>query len=209
MANAYKSFVPEIWAEAINRELEKALVYAEDCNRQYEGNVSKAGDTVHILGIGRPTIGHATGDTELVLSDPEKVEDTSAILKINQIAYFNYEVDDVDKRQTVGGLMDALSRESTLGCSDDMDMYIANMSKAQGAVKADATRTQVTVANVLNYIDAGLEKLYANNVKPNDEIVITVPPWFYTKFKQAYIKLDTNNSEMLKNGKVAMSVTSP
>lgn len=204
MANAYKSFVPEIWAEAINRELEKALVYAEDCNRQYEGNVSKAGDTVHILGIGRPTIGHATGDTELVLSDPEKVEDTSAILKINQIAYFNYEVDDVDKRQAVGGLMDALSRESTLGCSDDMDMYIANMSKAQGAVKADATRTQVTVANVLSYIDAGLEKLYANNVKPNDEIVITVPPWFYTKFKQAYIKLDTNNSEMLKNGKVAM-----
>ena len=26
---AYENFIPTVWAEAINRELEKALVYAE------------------------------------------------------------------------------------------------------------------------------------------------------------------------------------
>ena len=35
---AYSNFIPEIWAEAINRELERLCVFAEDCNRQYEGN---------------------------------------------------------------------------------------------------------------------------------------------------------------------------
>lgn len=204
MAYAYKSFVPQVWAEAINRELEKALVYKEDCNTQYEGNVSKAGDTVHILGVGQPSITTTTGDSHVTLSGAEDVEDTSVIMKVNQLSYFNYKVDDVDKRQAVGGLMDALSKEATYACADTMDAYIANMSKAQGAVKKDSSATSITTSNILNYIDAGLEVLYGKNVRSNDDIVITVPPWFYTKFKEAYIKLDTNNSEMLKNGKVAM-----
>lgn len=53
---AYENFIPTVWAEAINRELEKALVYAEGCNRQYDGEVKAMGDTVRILGVGRPTI---------------------------------------------------------------------------------------------------------------------------------------------------------
>ena len=53
---AYKEFIPEIWAEKIERDLEKDCVYAEDCNRKYEGSVKKRGDTVHILGSGKPTI---------------------------------------------------------------------------------------------------------------------------------------------------------
>ena len=48
---AYQNFIPTVWAEAINRELEKALVYAEGCNRQYEGEVKAMGDTVRILGV--------------------------------------------------------------------------------------------------------------------------------------------------------------
>ena len=58
---AYENFIPTVWAEAINRELEKALVYAEGCNRQYDGEVKAMGDTVRILGVGRPTITTTTG----------------------------------------------------------------------------------------------------------------------------------------------------
>jgi hypothetical protein len=35
-------------------------------------------------------------------------------------------------------------------------------------------------------------------------IVVTVSPRFYKLFKQAYISKDTDNSDYLKNGKVAM-----
>lgn len=68
---AYENFIPTVWAEAINRELEKALVYAEGCNRQYDGEVKAMGDTVRILGVGRPTI-TTTTDKAITLSAPGK-----------------------------------------------------------------------------------------------------------------------------------------
>ena len=106
---AYENFIPTVWAEAINRELEKALVYAEGCNRQYDGEVKAMGDTVRILGVGRPTI-TTTTDKAITLSAPESVEDSSVTLAVRQISYFNYKVDVIDKRQAVGGVMEALNK---------------------------------------------------------------------------------------------------
>ena len=34
---AYTNFIPELWAEKIQRENEKMLVLAKLCNRQWEG----------------------------------------------------------------------------------------------------------------------------------------------------------------------------
>ena len=139
---AYENFIPTVWAEAINRELERACVFAENTNREYEGKVAKMGDSVRILGVGKPTITRTTGK-DIVLSDPETVEDTSVTLNINQIAYFNYKVDDIDKRQAVGGVMDALSKETSEGLANEMDRYIADMAKAKNAVLDAAAAYQV------------------------------------------------------------------
>ena len=185
---AYENFIPTVWAEAINRELEKALVYAEGCNRQYDGEVKAMGDTVRILGVGRPTI-TTTTDKAITLSAPESVEDSSVTLAVRQISYFNYKVDDIDKRQAVGGVMEALNKEATYGL-------------AREAVKYASSTTSITKSNVLEEIDKALEKLYGNNVRPNGKIMMEVPPWFYMRLKQAYTALDTDNSKMLENGRV-------
>ncbi len=198
---AYQNFIPTIWSEAINRELEKALVYAEGCNRQYEGDVKKMGDTVRILGVGKPTI-TTTENKEIVLSDPENVDDMSLTMAIKQVSYFNYKIDDIDKRQAVGGVMEALNAEATYGLADEMDKHIASMAAAREAVKVAGSATAITKSNVLDEIDKGLEKLYANNVKPNGKIMMEVPPWFYMRLKAAYTALDTDNSKMLENGRV-------
>lgn len=198
---SYKNFIPTIWAEQINRDLERAHVFVADTNRQYEGNVSKMGDTVRILGIGKPTITTQVG-TDVTLTTPEVVADSSVSLLIDHVSYFNYMVDDIDKRQAVGGLMDALSKEATEGLANEMDLAVSGLSAATDAVKIGNTDTQLTKATILNFIDSGLEKLYENDVTPNSEITLTVPPWFYTMLKQAYIELDTDNSNMLENGRV-------
>ena len=198
---AYQNFIPTVWAEAINRDLEKALVYAEGCNRQYEGEVKKMGDTVRILGVGKPTI-TTTEDKEIVLKDPEVVDDTSVTLPIKQISYFNYKVDDIDRRQAVGGVLEALNKEATYGLADAMDTHIASMAGTREAIKYSSAAVAITKANVLEEIDKVLEKLYANNVKPNGKIMMEVPPWFYMNLKQAYTALDTDNSKMLENGRV-------
>lgn len=202
---AYTNFIPSVWEETINRELERVCVFAEDCNRQYEGLVSKKGDSVHILGVGKPTIkslerASASGE----IDSAEELEDTSVILNINQIRYFNYKVGDIDKAQAVGGLMDALSAETSEGLANEMDKFIANLAIDPSVPKLCDTATLVTKDNILSLLDDAIQKLQENDVNMASGVTITVSPRFYKLFKQAYTSKDTDNSESLKNGKVAM-----
>ena len=209
---AYQNFIPTIWSAAINRELEKECVFLEDCNRQYEGEVKKQGDTVRILGVGKPTIKHlARASASNDIDGPEEIEDTSVVMQINQIAYFNYMVGDIDKAQSVGGIMDALNAETTEGIADDIDQYIADLAKDEQAVKVYDSAPKLVNGtassgekNVLDVLDEVLQKLYENNVKKNTKIVATVSPRFVTLFNREYRNVDTNNSRYMKNGFVTM-----
>ena len=198
---SYKNFVPRVWAKAIEHELERAHVFVEDCNRKYEGEVSNLGDTVKILGVGKPTIKTQVGG-DIELTGAEKVSTTSVSMPIEHVSYFDYMVGDIDKAQAKGGLMEELNVETTNGLADEMDKLVASMARDKMAVKHTTTATQITKGNILETIDAVLAKLYSNDVKPNDFISMTVPPWFYMILKQAYTALDTDNSKMLENGKV-------
>lgn len=198
---SYRNFVPRVWAVGINKELDKNLVFAENTNREYEGNVKKQGDSVRILGVGKPTI-TTTTDKNIVLGDAENVEDTSITMTINQIAYFNYKVDDIDKRQAKGNVMQALAGETSEGIADVMDKYIANLSTKDEALLDAASAYQITKSNILTKLDEALQALYERDVKPSAKITATVPPWFYMLLKQAYVDLDTDNSKMLENGRV-------
>ena len=202
---AYSNFIPSVWEESINRELERACVFVEDCNRQYEGLVSKKGDSIHILGVGKPTIksierSNASGE----IDEAEEINDTSVILNINQIRYFNYKVGDIDKAQAVGGLMDALSQETSEGLANEMDKFIGSMATSEDVPTLAESATLVTKDNILSVIDDAIQRLQENDVNMASGITLTVSPRFYKLFKQAYISKDTNNSEELKNGKVAM-----
>ncbi len=198
---AYENFIPTVWAEAISRELDRACVFVENTNREYEGDVKKMGDSVRILGVGKPTITRTT-NKEIALEAPETVEDTSVLMPINQIAYFNYKVDDIDKRQSPGGVMDALSKENSEGLANEMDKYIADMAKAKNALLDEATAYQVTKDNIMEKIDAAQQRLWENDVKQSTKVTLTVSPRFYMLLRQAYNRLDTDNSDMLKNGVV-------
>lgn len=198
---AYQNFIPTVWAETINRNIERSHVFVADTNRQYEGNVKAKGDSVRILGVGKPTITTQLGK-KITLSAAEDVADQSITLPINHVAFFNYKVDDIDKRQAVGGLMEALAKEASEGLADEMDKFVADLALDKQAVVADATAVAITKDNILSEIDKLLVKLLENDVKRTSKITLTLPPKFSMILKQAYTDLDTNNSEMLKNGVV-------
>ena len=208
---SYSNFIPTVWNEAINRELERLCVFVEDCNRRYEGDVKKKGEAVTILGVGKPTIKDisrqsASGD----IDGPEEIEDTSVIMYINQIRYFNYMIGDIDKAQSVAGVMDALSAETSEGIANAVDKYISGLVLDSGVKKLYTSAPKLVIsdspasgeADVLDVLDSAIQKLYENDVKPGSEITLTVPPWFYMMMKRAYEDLDTDNSTMLKNGKM-------
>lgn len=205
---AYNNFIPTLWAEGIERDLERLCVFMQGCNRKYEGKVSQQGDSVRIYGVGKPTIyemerKNASGE----INAPEEVADTSITLNINQIRYFNFKVGDIDKAQAIKGLMDALRSEASEGLANAIDKYIAAFA-VNKSVKALYTAPLKLVAgtagegeiNVLHALDAAAQTLYENDVKSTTKIEAIVTPRFATLFRRAYIDKDTNNHDEMKNG---------
>ncbi len=207
---AYTNFIPTVWAEGIERELERLCVFAEDCNRKYEGKVKEKGESVKILGVGKPTIRElersgASGD----ITGPEEVEDTSIFLPINKINYFNYMVGDIDKAQATNGIMAALQAETSEGLANKMDKYIASFAAKTEAIKAFAATKKVVsgtagegTINILEAIDEAIQMLQENDVSNSTKVVMTVTPRFYKLFRRDYASKDTDNSDILKNGYV-------
>lgn len=200
---AMTNFIPTIWDETIHREKVAKDVFAENCNRKYEGTLAEKGDSVKILGVKAPTIKTLGKNVRNDGIDAaEDIVEDSVTMHINQIAYYNYKVSDFDKRESVDGVMEAVRKSTAEQLSNTTDKYIAGLANDKLAVKS--TATVVTKENVLEFIDAGIQKLYENNVSDSTEITLTVSPRFYFILKRAYAELDTNNHELLKNGKVGM-----
>lgn len=204
---SYQNFIPAQWASAIERDLEKLHVYAEDTNRKYEGVVAEAGDSVKILGIGKPTIKHIDrANSNDDIDGAEIIEDQSDFMPINQIAYFNYMIGDIDKRQAKGGLDAVLSQETSEELADDVDMYLANLVKTTKGVKliTGAANAAITLTkdNIRSTIDEAVKWLYTQNVKRSTKLVATLSPAAYMLLKEAVLNLDTDNSKLLKNGYV-------
>ena len=206
---SYENFKRKIWAKAIDKELERAFVFADGTNQQYSGEIKGLGDTVRILGVGKPTVTeHDLIQGDITLSAPEKVSDTSVSLVVDKAAYFNYAVGDIDKAQGAGKVMAVLNDEASEEVANVIDKHIANLvhpDKNTVGVQLynGGTPLQITNANVMSTLDACQALLYANDVSPATEVEMILPPWLYMAFRQAYQNKDTDNSEYLTNGKVA------
>ena len=203
---SYQNFKAKIWSKAIDRELERAFVFADGTNQQYSGEIKGLGDTVRIIGVGKPTITeHDLQSGDITLSAPEKVSDTSVSLVVDKAAYFNYAVGDIDKAQGAGKVMSVLNEEASEEVANTIDKHIANIVHPDfGTVGLQMfAKTNITNANVMPTLDACQAMLYANDVSPATEVEMILPPWLYMLFRQAYQNKDTDNSEYLTNGKVA------
>ena len=208
---AYQNFIPTVWVEAIDRELEKKFVFVSDCNRKYEGKIKDMGESVKIFGVGKPTIKRISrADRNKDIDAPEEIEDTSVIMYINQMAWFSYMVGDIDKAQASANVMAYLEDETSEALADEMDKYVASFAVDESVVALYGKNPVKVVdgaagsgeKNVLHILDEAIQKLYENDVKSTTKIVVTVSPRFKTLLKRAYVDLDTNNSKMLETGEV-------
>lgn len=126
---ALTSFIPELWNARLLNALDKAHVFARLVNRDYEGDIKKQGDTVHINTIGAVTIGTYTKDTDFS-TGPEALTTTDSTLVINQAKYFNFAVDDIDTAQAAGDVMDKAMQRAAYGLADVADKYLADQLAA-------------------------------------------------------------------------------
>ena len=200
VANTVTNFQQTIWSKSILRSLEKITSLRNHCNFQYEKE-SKNAKEVKILSVNRPTIRTYVPGTALVR---ESAADSSQLLQLNQYRYFNFEVEDIVKAQSVPGLMEALTDEAGKGLALEGDKYVAEVVKT--AADADEiTSSEVitlTTANAMASVEDGFATLYGNDCKVSDTFYLEVVPKVFTTYRQQLTELSTNNPEILKKGAV-------
>ena len=180
---ALENFIPEIWSARLLQNLHRAQVFTQAgvVNRDYEGEIRDAGDTVRINAIAAVTVGTYTKNTNI--SAPETLTDATLALLIDQSKYFNFQIDDVDRAQQKPKVMDEAMREAAYALADTADSYIAGLYTGIDAGNAIGTtaapKADLGSAGVpYNYlVDLGTI-LDEDNVPRAGRWAI-VPPWFY------------------------------
>lgn len=191
------SFIPELWHGSIFKAYEKEHVFAGLANREYEGEISKFGDTVHVNEIGAMSATAYTGS--VTYSDVDSAQKT---LKIDKQYYIARQLDDVDKYQTNPKLMNEIARKAAAGMSDQVDQDLAALYTQAGITDGTtASPDSVTSANVIDKLSEMAQAFKENNVPTADRVAV-VHPWFVHKLRLAGVDLKTDNTSVYENGSI-------
>ncbi len=204
---AYDRMVPEIWSAALLRALRKALVFAQPgvINRDYEGEIARAGDTVRINSVGRPTVKTYTPGSAITR---ETLTDAQRVLTIDQQKYWAFEVDDINTRQAQGNIVQPTMDEAAYALADVVDQFIASLYTQAIAANVIST-TAVTAGTPTDFYDKILVplsvKLDEANVPRQGRYAI-IPPWLHGRalLDARFIKVNESGTDQgLRNGQVA------
>lgn len=175
-------FIPTVWAARLLTALEKSLVYgqANVSNRQYEGEIREAGNTVKIASIGDVSIGDYIKDTDI--ADPEILNDSEQTLLIDQAKYFNFYVDSIDRAQQNVNVLDEAMRRSAWALREKADAFIAGVMQAAvpagNLIGSVTTPEAPTSANAYEHlVDLGV--LLDESDVPLEGRFVVVPAWFH------------------------------
>ena len=192
---AIKNFVPSIWSEKLYEELNNHYIGIKNCNREYEGEIKNCGSEVKICGVGEIEIRDYSKNYEI--GNPQTLSDTERTLVINQAKCFNFQIDDVDRAQSVPGLMESAMKVAARALANEADKCVYRVCEgSEGLVINEG----VTVDNVLDTFLEARKILYKNNVTDSSEVVFEISPEVAEVVIKAKINLATDNSEALENG---------
>lgn len=147
---AVNNFIASIWSKKIQDSLEMKTKLADFCNRDYEGDVKYA-QSVHILGVGDPTISGYHGEVKY-----KDMDDVGQLLVIDFAEYFAFSVKDIDSAQSVPGLPEKYQKKSSDRLAQRRDINLGRL--VAGACistidEASATYTATTDTTPLAHKD--------------------------------------------------------
>lgn len=118
---AVQNFIQQIWSRKIQKSLEMKTKLVDYCTRDYEGDV-KFANSVKILGVGDPRISGYHGKVNY-----EAMSDVGQILPIDFQEYFAFDVDDIDKAQSVPGLPEKYQKKSSDRLAQRRDINVGRL----------------------------------------------------------------------------------
>jgi N4-gp56 family major capsid protein len=166
---ALDNFIPEIWCARLLENLKNELVFGNPAiaNRNYTGEISAYGDTVHINSIGAVTVTNYTKNTNH--SAPEVLSDSQQTLVIDQAKMFNFQIDDIDQAQQNPQLMSAAMGEAAFALANVADQFISGL------------------------VDAGTGNVLTDVVMDLSDLAAGTAGNLYPAFVDLSVKLDENN----------------
>jgi hypothetical protein len=117
-----QNFIPTVWSRALLTEFRKQFVFGSLVNRNYEGEIRDAGDSVKITTPQAVTVSAYAGSVSY-----ESPTSTSQTLLIDQDQYWAFSLDDVDQAQANVSTMAAYMEESAVALADVVDQDLAGL----------------------------------------------------------------------------------
>ena len=200
------TFIPELWSARLLQGLEKSHVATNLVNRDYEGQIRNQGDKVNINTLSDVAIKTYTPNSDI--ASPDDLTTTKQQLEITEADYFNIQLDDVDRVQAAGELMDTAMRNVAYKMNDRTDSFIlgkiASGVDSGNIIGTTASPVQVTKNNIYESIIEMRTKLDKANV-PTSGRTIVIPPEIYALLLQdeRFVKSDAvAGQNVLVNGLV-------
>ena len=131
------NFIPKVWSARLMENLHKELVFGRLCNRRYEGDITRYGDTVHINSLTDIAVKPYSPLDEL--DEPEQLDGTDRTLVINHGAYCHFYLNDVDAAQARAELMDAAMRGAARRLAEDTEDYLLGVIRSGAGIRMNLT----------------------------------------------------------------------
>lgn len=207
------NFIPTVWAGSILKWLEKSLVYASVCNRNYEGDIKQAGDKVKINQIGDITI-NTYNKTDITI---QQLQAAALFLQITEQKYFAFSVDDIDKAQMNVSLLEQATKKAGYAIKDVADQFIAGLYTDAGVktdlgtvsvpldVSTDAAGSTIKASELMQRFQEALD----NAKCPKEGRWMVAPPWLEGKLIREKILLPIGNGVTgvnYDNGRIGQKV---
>lgn len=175
MANSVANFIPEVWSPKIQKILDENSVMLKVVNRDYEGEIKNAGDTVKVRTFGDITINDYTRNSTLTFED---LADPLSTMSIDQQKDFAFKLDDLDKAQADVKILEGYVKRAAEGIRKVIDKrlhsHYADVPTAN-TIGTSGSPITLTEDNIYGYICDLAEKLDSANA-PEDGRHLIIDP---------------------------------
>lgn len=202
---AVANFIPEVWSLKLLKIFDKSVVMAGLVNRDYEGEISDSGNTVHVRTFGDITINNYTRDQ---IVDYQGMTDPMSNMTIDQQKYFAFKLDDLDKAQADVKIMEGYSSRAAVSIKEVVDLHLHSHYAdvpAANVVGGSSSAAPITLAkdNIYQYITQLGQKLDEANCPQEGRNLVITP-----KFKQMlvnapeFIRATGMGDSVVTNGRI-------
>ena len=207
-------WVPQIYSKKVQIALRKAATAEAICNTDYMGEIKNFGDTVNIVQEPQITVsdytrGLATSATALT--------DNELVLIVDQAKYFQFALDDIEKRFSHINFQSVASDNAAYKLRDALDSNVFEYLGADAQVSTTANRIGTTAApqdvgfatgeiDPLNSMSTAAKLLDIQNAPEEGRWFVGAPEWYdvLANTSSKLLSVDYNAGKgSLRNGLVA------